>query len=61
MPEGKNEVAGCGATLDEIRNGSAPCLPPVILSHNHSVFFQVTCFYVYFLLNRTIKVISSSS
>lgn len=46
MPEGRNEVVRCGATLDEIRNGSAPCLPPVIPSHSHSVFFQlpiVTC------------------
>ncbi|XP_023719599.1 poly(ADP-ribose) glycohydrolase isoform X2 [Cryptotermes secundus] len=46
MPENENEVLRCGATLDEIRNGSAPCLPPVIPSHDHTVFFQlpiVTC------------------
>lgn len=37
----KTDVVWCGATLDEIRNGSAPCLPPVMPSNSHSVFFQV--------------------
>ncbi|XP_069686554.1 poly(ADP-ribose) glycohydrolase isoform X2 [Periplaneta americana] len=30
-----------GATLEEIRNGSAPCLPPVCPSQSHTVFFKL--------------------
>jgi hypothetical protein len=47
MPEDKNEAVWFGATLDEIRNGSAPCLPPVMPSHSHTVFFQVISFALY--------------
>ena len=41
MSECKTDIVWCGATLDEIRNGSASCLPPVMPSNSHSVFFQV--------------------
>ncbi|KAJ9596673.1 hypothetical protein L9F63_012277, partial [Diploptera punctata] len=38
--ESQDEQTWLGATLEEIRNGSLPTLPPISPSHNHTVFYE---------------------
>jgi hypothetical protein len=52
MSECKTDVVWYGATLDEIRNGSAVCLPPIVPSDSHSVFLQVIFVLHYTVFNN---------